>query len=292
MKPVAFDYVRAESREEVLELLAEAGDDAVLLAGGMSLGPMLNFRMATPTLVIDLNRVPGLDAIQVNGTATTGAMLRQARAMREARLMEAVPLLSMALPWVGHIQTRNRGTLGGSAAHADPSAEIPLCLVTLGGSVSLATTTGERQVPAAEFFQGVLATAKAEDEMITALHWPTAGSEQGFAFAEEARRHGDFALAAAAAKIEIDRNGNLIGGTLGLAGIGERPAARDLESWAGATLDPSIAKDIAAAASGAIDAMDDHVADATYRRHLAQWLGTRVLLQASAAARGAEGNAS
>lgn len=281
MKPVAFDYARAESRAEVLDLLAEVGDEAALLAGGMSLGPMLNFRAAMPGLVIDLNRVPDLDGVAVNGTVTTGAMLRQAKAMRHGALMGAVPLLALALPWVGHMQTRSRGTFGGSVAHADPSAEIPLCLVTLGGEIELSAKGGDRRVAARDFFEGVLTTARRDEEMIAALRWPAAGARQGFAFAEEAQRHGDFALTAAAAWVELDEGGNIAGGALGLGGVEDRPVAHDLAAWSGVRLDEATAKDIAATAADGAEAMDDHIADARYRRHLARLLGARVLVDAA-----------
>lgn len=284
MKPVAFDYARAGSVEEVLDLLAEAGEDAALLAGGMSLGPMLNFRAAMPGLVIDLNQVPDLDGVAINGAVTTGAMLRQARSMKDAALMAAVPLLNLALPWVGHMQTRSRGTFGGSVAHADPSAEIPLCLVTLGGQIMLASKSGAREVPAREFFEGVLTTARREDEMIAALEWPNAGPRQGFAFTEEAQRHGDFALTAAAAWVALDDTGNIACGALGLGGVEDRPVATDLDDWAGAKMDEATAADIAATVAAAADAMDDHVADARFRTHLARVLGAKVLRQAAVGA--------
>jgi 2-furoyl-CoA dehydrogenase FAD binding subunit len=279
VKPVAFDYVRAGSIEEVLDLLLEAGDDAVLLAGGMSLGPMLNLRAATPSLVIDLNRTAGLDGITANGAVTTGAMLRQAQAMRDDLLMTAVPLLAKAMPSIGHYQTRSRGTLGGSIAHADPSAELPLCLLTLGGEVELQSKDGLRRVAADEFFEGVLTTARQPTEMITAIHWPRRSG--GFGFVEEAQRHGDFALTAAAVWIELDAAGNLAGGRLGLGGVEDRPVAFELQEFAGAPLDEKLAAQVAGDLAGRTDPMDDHVADAAYRRQLAGVLGRRALMAAA-----------
>ena len=283
MKPVAFDYVRAGSVEEVLDLLNEVGDDAALLAGGMSLGPMLNLRAATPVLVIDLNKAPGLDEIAVNGAATTGAMLRQAVAMADPGLMAALPLLAKAMPSIGHYQTRSRGTLGGSIAHADPSAELPLCLLTLGGEVELQSTAGDRRVAADDFFEGVLTTAREPTEMITRLHWPRRAG--GFGFAEEAQRHGDFALTAAAAWVELDDDGKLAGGRLGLGGVEDRPVAFDLGGFAGALLADGGAREIANGIAGRTDPMGDHVADAAYRRQLARVLGARALLEAAGEAR-------
>lgn len=283
MKPVAFDYARAGSVEEALDLLHEVGEDAALLAGGMSLGPMLNLRAATPTLVIDLNATPGLCGITANGAVATGAMLRQAVAMKDAGLMAAVPLLSKAMPWIGHYQTRSRGTLGGSIAHADPSAELPLCLLTLGGEVELREKSGSRRVAADDFFEGVLTTARRPTEMITAIHWPRL--EGGFGFAEEAQRHGDFALTAAAAWVELSDDGDLARGRLGLGGVEDKPVAYDLAGYAGAALDDKLARQIGADIAGRTDPMDDHVADAAYRRQLAQVLGARALIDAAGEAR-------
>lgn len=287
MKPVAFDYVRAETRDHVLELLDELGDEATLLAGGLSLGPMLNFRAATPEVLIDLNQVRGMDAVRINGRAATGAMLRQARAMADGALMDAVPLLRLALPWVGHYQTRSRGTFGGSVAHADPSAEIPLCLVTLGGEVELQSADSFRRVAARAFFEGVLTTLREETEMIAALHWPTRQPRTGYAFAEEAQRHGDFALTAAAAWLGLDEDGAIAGGGLGFGGVEDRPVAIDLAKYAGARPDEKQISEIAAIAARRLDAMDDHVAPAAYRAHLARVLGARVLKEAAADAAGA-----
>ncbi len=279
MKPVAFDYVRASSIEEVLDLLLEAGDDAVLLAGGMSLGPMLNLRAATPSLVIDLNRTAGLGGITANGAVTTGAMLRQTQAMRDDLLMTVVPLLAKAMPSIGHYQTRSRGTLGGSIAHADPSAELPLCLLTLGGEVELQSKDGSRRVAADDFFEGVLTTARQPTEMITAIHWPRRSGS--FGFVEEAQRHGDFALTAAAVWIELDATGSLAGGRLGLGGVEDRPVAFDLKEFAGAPVDENLATQVARDIAGRTDPMDDHVADAAYRRQLAGVLGKRALMEAA-----------
>jgi 2-furoyl-CoA dehydrogenase FAD binding subunit len=283
MKPVAFDYVRAGSIEEVLDLLNEVGDDTALLAGGMSLGPMLNLRAATPVLVIDLNHAAGLDGITINGAITTGAMLRQAKGMTDAGLMKNLPLLNKAMPWIGHYQTRSRGTFGGSIAHADPSAELPLCLLTLGGEVELQSKTGTRQVAAADFFEGVLTTARQETELITALHWPRRPG--GVGFAEEAQRHGDFALTAAAAWVELGDSGQITQGRLGIGGVEDRPVAFDLAEFNGWALDADFARQIGEEIAGRTDPMDDHLADAAYRRQLAKVLGAKALMEAAGEAR-------
>ena len=172
MKPAAFEYCRPDTLDEALELLHELGPDASVLAGGMSLGAMLNMRLVRPAAVVDIKRIPGLDAAIVAGEVRTGATLTQARALEHDTLMREVPLLALALPWVGHFQTRNRGTLCGSVAHADPSAEMPLVLTTLDGEVELQSARGTRRVRAREFFVDIMTTARAQDELLTALVWP------------------------------------------------------------------------------------------------------------------------
>lgn len=293
MKPVAFDYARPESVDEALAVLAEVGDDAAPLAGGLSLGPMLNFRMARPTVVIDLNHVTSLAEVTINDATIddatiddaetrTGATVRQADAMADGDLMAAVPLLAKAFPHIGHYQTRARGTLGGSAAHADPSAELPLALATLGGTVELASRGATRSVPAADFFEAALTTARAEDELLVALNWPARKPGAGYAFDEIAQRRGDFAIVAAAAWLVLDGNGNVTDGALGLGGVEDRPRVFDLKAAMGGS--PVTDDGIAAAVEAALaplDPMSDPVADADYRRQLARVLGARVLNDAA-----------
>ena len=279
MKPPAFDYARPDTLDEALALLSEFGPDATLLAGGMSLGAMLNMRLARPGIVIDLNRVPGLDQIETrNGHVTTGARVRQAVAMKDSGLIEAIPMLGLALPHVGHYQTRNRGTLGGSVAHADPSAEIPLCLVACGGAVTLSSKRGTRVVAAADFFHGPLTTARAPDELITALNWPR-DPDAGSGFAEIAQRHGDFAIAAAAARATV-RGGAIFSLSFALGGIEDRPRAFDTSAFIGAPATAETAQEISNQAAREVDPVSDLQANADYRRHLAALLGARAINQA------------
>src|SRR5204862_5860098 len=164
------DYYRPQALSEAVALLSDMGDEATILAGGMTLGPMLNLRVARPRAVIDISRIPALKTISVQSNVVlTGAGVTQSDALRSEVIQREVPLLAMALPWVGHFQTRNRGTLGGSVAHADPSAEIPLCLVVTGGSVLLRSRKRERRVKAADFFVVALTTERQPDEIILAL---------------------------------------------------------------------------------------------------------------------------
>jgi CO/xanthine dehydrogenase FAD-binding subunit len=283
MKPVAFEYCRPESIAEAVALLAEFGPEASVLAGGMSLGPMLNMRLARPAALIDVKRVQGMDGVAAHGAWTrTGATLRQAAAMRDPVLMQSVPLLALALPHVGHFQTRNRGTLGGSVAHADPSSEIPLALATLGGEVELASRRGTRRMAARDFFVDVLTTARLSDELLTGLLWPPRRAGAGHAFDEVCQRHGDFAIVAIATEAVVDANGKLTHLALGLGGVESRPVVADTATFLGRTADPALAREIAAAAADAADPMSDLKATADYRRALVRASGAAVLAAAFA----------
>jgi 2-furoyl-CoA dehydrogenase FAD binding subunit len=286
MKPVAFEYCRPDSIAEAVTLLEEFGPDASVLSGGMSLGPMLNMRLVRPVALVDVKRVPGMDRVVAQGAEIrTGATLRQAAAMRDATLMQSVPLLALALPHVGHFQTRNRGTLGGSVAHADPSSEIPLALATLGGAIELASRRGTRRIAAREFFVDVLTTARESDELLTALLWPARRVNAGHAFDEICQRHGDFAIVAIAAEAVVDANGALAHLALGLGGVESRPMVADTAAFLGRNADAALAREIAAAAADSADPMSDLKATADYRRALVRASGAAVLAAAFADAR-------
>jgi 2-furoyl-CoA dehydrogenase FAD binding subunit len=236
MKPRPFDYVRPDTVEEVLALLAEYGDDARILAGGQSLIPMLNLRLLDPAVLVDISQIAALQTIdEHNGTVEVGAVVTQSELLAWPQLSQKLALVSLALPSVGHFQTRNKGTVCGSIAHADPSAELPLALAVLGGEVVLRSKArGERVLPAGEFQQDMLTTARAPDELIAAVRFPvTAG--QGFAFREVARRHGDFAIVSVAAAVEDKRTVRL-----GVGGMAGKPMVRRIalddiaaiEQWA------------------------------------------------------------
>jgi len=197
MKPARFEYIRPDTLEEALVVLAESGDDAKVLAGGQSLVPAMNMRLVRPAVVVDLNHVDGLDAVSnETGSFSVQALVRQS----DRRLLEH-RLLSEALPHVGHFVTRNRGTVVGSVAHADPAAELPLCLVLLEGTVLARSPRGERVIPAGSFFLGPYTTALAPDELVVETRWPLPAESDGFAFEELTQRAGDFALAMAAAQV-------------------------------------------------------------------------------------------
>jgi 2-furoyl-CoA dehydrogenase FAD binding subunit len=285
MKPVAFDYYRPGTVAETLSLLSEFRENAALLAGGMTLGPMLNLRMVRPHAVIDISRMDALRAISLSGNALiTGSMLIQCDALESEIVRREVPLLARGLPFVGHFQTRNRGTLGGSVAHADPSAEIPLCLVVTGGSVVLRSRKRERRVKAADFFVGALTTERQPDEIILALEWPRAPADAGHAFDEITQRHGDFAIAAAACQLRLDRSNRITALSLGLGGVESRPVAIDVRRFIGQPL-PEILSALADHASASVDPMEDHAASAEFRRALARTLVRRVVEKAHADAR-------
>ncbi|MFL6796705.1 MAG: FAD binding domain-containing protein [Xanthobacteraceae bacterium] len=226
MKPRPFDYARPDTVDEALALLAEHGDDSRVLAGGQTLIAMLNLRVAEPALLIDVTRITELAGItERDGKVEVGAAMTQNQLLNWPQLRQKLPLLFAALPWVGHFQTRNKGTVCGSIAHADPTSELPLSLALLQGEVVLRSSRGTRVLPAHEFQQGMLTTARAPDELITAVRFPV--TTGGSAFREVARRHGDFAIVGVGALIE---NGGSI--RLGVAGMTDRPMVRRIDAGA------------------------------------------------------------
>ena len=271
MKPAPFDYVRAESLDEVLDVLAAEQGEARILAGGQSLLPMLSMRLARPRVVIDIGRIRGLDAIETAKDGLVAAAgLRQAALLAHSGLDRSHPLLAAALPWVGHAQTRARGTVCGSVAHADPSAELPLCLVALGGSVRLASRRGRRRVEARDFFTGLMSTDRREDEMIEAVAFPEAKRETAYAFREFGRRHGDFAIVSVAAIVTTKRIEITVGG------VDDVPARRVWPRLDGSALDDALN-----ALAWELDARDDIHADQRLRRDLVRSLGRNAITEAS-----------
>jgi 2-furoyl-CoA dehydrogenase FAD binding subunit len=269
MKPAPFDYVRAESLGEALGVLASEGGDARIIAGGMSFLPMLNMRLARPKVLVDIMRVGTLAKIEATERhIRIGAGVRQARLLDWPELDRRLPLVARALPWTGHAQTRSRGTVCGSIAHADPSAELPLCLVALGGEVHLRSLRRARTVIAADFFTGMMATAKADDELIEAVSFPAAAGD-GVAFREVARRHGDFAIVACAAVATRDRVRLTVGG------VADAPMAKD---WP--ILDGDALGDALNGFAYELDARDDIHASARYRRELVRRIGRQVIEEA------------
>lgn len=285
MKPVAFDYHRPQTVPEALALVSDMREEAAILAGGMTLGPMLNMRLVRPRAVIDITRIQALKLIANTGNRVmTGAGVVQRDALHSDVIASELPLLAMALPWVGHFQTRNRGTLGGSVAHSDPSAEIPLCLCICGGTVVLQSRRRERRVKAADFFLGALTTARQSDEMITALEWPRTPPHTGCAFAEIAQRHGDFAIAAAGCHVRLGPDGRLTDLSLGLGGVENRPVTPIMHDFCG-RIPEQIGADLAEHVCAQMTAMDDHVASAEFRLALTRVLVVQVFNEALAQAK-------
>ena len=267
MKPAAFDYIRAGSTDEILQLLAEYGEDARILAGGQSLMAALNMRLAQPRVLIDISRVEELSTIRVKrGWMQMGAAVTQRAVEMVVRDESTIPLLAQALPHLGHFQTRNRGTVCGSIAHADPSAELPLCLATLGGSVELRSRRRRRRIPAGEFFQGVLTTAREADELIESVRFPLANKQTRYGFVEFSMRHGDFALVALAAAVSGEEV------RLGVGGVADRPWVETLPLTTGTDLDAALEN-----LAWKLGAQDDQHASARYRRHLVRNMGAQLI---------------
>ena len=291
MKPAPFDYIRPDSLAEVCELLA-ADEDARVIAGGQTLVPMLAMRLARPAKLVDILRLPELAGIREQaGSIVVGATTRQAHAERDPVIRASVPMLARVLPWVGHPPTRNRGTIGGSIANADPSAEIPLVAVTLGAEILLATSRGERSVPANDFFIGAMLTAIGQGECVRAIRFPVWPHRRiGVGFFEISARRSDFAFVAAAAQVALDEENRCIDVALGVGGVGDRPLRLDVASLIDTKLDTAAMVDAVNAASTNMEANSDLHASASYRRRVAVTLCIRALEQArgNAAARPTE----
>jgi len=222
MKPAPFRYFAPRTVDEAISLLHEHGDEAKVLAGGQSLVPLMNFRFATPSVLIDVNRVDGLGDVRTGEVLQIGATVRQLQAENSPAIAQAVPVIRQALRYVGHAATRSRGTIGGSLAHADPAAELPAVLVALDGDVSVRSTRGERLVPARALFAGLFTTSLEPDELITAIRFPALPGHS--AVYEVARRRGDFAIAGAIALLTPSSEGTISQARIALFGVGPTPA--------------------------------------------------------------------
>jgi CO/xanthine dehydrogenase FAD-binding subunit len=292
MKPAPFDYVRPDSLGEACRLLA-GDEDARLIAGGQTLVPMLAMRLARPAKLIDILRLPELAGIREEaGAVIVGATTRQAQAERDPVIRASVPMLARVLPWVGHPPTRNRGTVGGSIANADPSAEIPLVAVTLGADILLASTDGPTSMPADDFFIGPMLTTIGQGECVSAIRFPIWPHQRiGVGFFEISARRSDFAFVAAAAQVALDDAGRCLAVALGVGGVGDRPLRLDVSSLVGTELDAASVAAAVNAAAGELDATSDLHASAAYRRRVASVLCIRALEQArvDASARSREG---
>lgn len=269
MKPPPFDYSRPESVAEAVRLLTDLGDDGKVLAGGQSLVPLLNMRLAAPQHLVDINRLPELDYVRVEGDAVrVGALARHATVLASEEAAAAQPLLRQALSNVAHATIRNRGTTVGSIVHADPAGEMTAVLAVLGGTVTIASASGERTVPAAEFFLGPLESAVNTGDLAIEAAFPVLASGSGTAFVEVARRHGDYAICGVAAVVTPEST------RVGFISVASTPLVLDLTD----------VDDVSSAVRDQVRPDADIHATAEYRRHLAAVLAERAVRQARAAA--------
>lgn len=286
MKSAPFEYLLAESVDHALSALSAHGLDAKLIAGGQSLVPMMAMRLARPAVLVDINRLGELKQVDIGADSVCmGAATRQRDVEDDTALHMALPLVRDALRWVGHVQTRNRGTVGGSLVHADPSAELPLAACVLDARFRLRSEAeGEREVTAEDFFLGPMFTATGESECLVEIEWPVwQGGGVRTAFEETAMRHGDFAMASAACQLQLDEAGICHRAAIGLGGMDGRPMAFAglAQQLVGQRIDAATAWDVAVQAVALTEPGSDLHADADYRRHLGAVLLSRVLLRAA-----------
>jgi 2-furoyl-CoA dehydrogenase FAD binding subunit len=273
LKPARFDYLRAEDRAHALAALRHAGEDGRILAGGQSLMAVLNMRLAQPKLLIDISSTAELNYVTVDhqaGELVIGAAATQASVEWRQSLADEVPLLQLAFPNISHFQIRNRGTVCGSIAHADPSAELPLVLTALGGHVTLSSERGTRTLDTDALFQGMLMTARAADELIVSAHYPLKKTGERYGFLEFSARHGDYAMVACAAVVSDTSI------RLAVGGVADRPT---LAVWP--RLEGDDLKDAINDFSWQLDAQDDKQVSAAYRRHLTRQLSAEAIRKAA-----------
>jgi aerobic carbon-monoxide dehydrogenase medium subunit len=291
VKPAAFRYLRPTSLDQALALLADADGQAKPIAGGQSLVPMMAFRLAEPGILVDIGRLPGLSEIRIDAEGTHfGPLVRWRDIERDARLATAQPLIAEAVRHIAHYQVRNRGTIGGSCAHADPAAEMPGVAVTCEAQFSVASRRGRRTLAANEFFVGPLSTALEPDELIVGIHFPPWPASRRCAFEELARRRGDFAMAGVAVFYDAGEDGTCRNAHIGVIGLGDRPMRlREVEQLLeGRRIEPAVLAAAGAAARDAVEPHDDIHAPASYRKALAGVLLERALAQAAAGGRQVE----
>jgi carbon-monoxide dehydrogenase medium subunit len=289
VKPPLFEYHRAASIDEVVELLAEYADEAKVLAGGQSLVPLLSLRLARPAHLVDINRVAALATIENGNGLTMGALVRHRAVERSDVVGTANPLLAHAVRFIGHSAIRNRGTIGGSIAHADPAAELPAVLLALDGEIEARSVRGTRTIPASALFEGFLTTSLEPDELLTAVRVPAWPVGTGCSVQEFSRRSGDFAIVGVAATVRLDGNGNVGEARLAFSGVDQVPVrATAAESvLAGATPSDELWKSAAHAAATPLEPGSDIHGSAAYRKQLAAVLAERALKEAHARAKDA-----
>ena len=285
MKPAPFEYHAPTRVEEALDHLAQLGYDAKPLAGGQSLIPLMNFRLAQPSALIDLNNIPELAYIRAcdDGGVAIGAMTRDSAVEREALVAERAPLLHETMPHVAYEQIRNRGTFGGNIAHADPTGQLPAVCVALDARCRIRGKAGERWASAGEFFVGTFATVLQPDELLVEVALPPMPPRSGWSYKQAARQHGDYAMAGVAAVVRLDERGRCQAARLVYLGVGDRPviASRAAQVLVGQSPAAEAIRAAAAAASrDDVDPGSDIHASAAYRRHLVNVLTRRALAEA------------
>lgn len=282
MKPPPFGYSRPESLDDALRLLGESGNDAKVLAGGQSLVPLLSMRLAAPRQLVDINRVSELAYVRVDeNTVRVGALARQADVERDDRAAAVQPLLRQALQLVAHPTIRNRGTVVGSLAHADPAGELTAVLAVLGGAVRLASARGDRTVAAEQFFVGPLSTSAAADELVVEASFPGRPPRNGSAFVEVSRRHGDYAICGVAVCVTVDEDGELQAGKAAFISVGPTPVVVELSEPVAGTHPGGDLSDVHDAVCAAVSPEPDIHASAEYRRQLAGVLAVRAIREAA-----------
>ena len=282
MKPATFEYHDPATLSEATALLSRLGEDARVLAGGQSLVPLMNFRLARPAHLVDLNRVAELDFLSVeDGDLRIGAMTRQRRLERSEEVAACWPLLREAAGFIGHVQIRNRGTVGGSLAHAFPSAELPVAMVTLDATLVLQGEDGERTVAAEDFFFGTMTTALEPGELLREVRVPAPAAGSGASFQEVSRRYGDFALAGAAALVTLDQDGAVAGARLTLTGAAPIRACDAEAAVMGEKPSETLFREAARRAVSGIEQDSDIHASAEYRRRACEVLARRALTEAA-----------
>jgi len=284
MKPAPFKYVAATSLDQALSLKAQYGEDARFLAGGQSLIPAMNFRLARPAVLIDINGLTALAGVDRSkaGDIRIGALTRYRALERDGDFLKACPLFADALPHIGHPQIRNRGTIGGNLSHADPASELPAVATAMGARMSIKSSRGERDVAAADFFVGLLTTDLQPDEMLVEIALPAAKQRSGAAFMEIARRRGDFALAGVAAIVTLDDAGRCSDVRLALCGVGDTPvdASAAASSLIGQPCSDKVIETVTAGVQEKIAPAGNVHASADYQRHIAGVLTRRAIAAA------------
>lgn len=278
MKPAPFKYAAARSVAEAAALLDQHGDDAKVLAGGQSLIPLMNLRLARPAVLVDINDVDGLDGVSRNGALEIGATARQAAVLRSREVRQYAPIVGDALRHVGHVGIRTRGTFGGATAHADPASEIPAVLLGLDAEIVASGPGGERTIAAEDFFVSTFTTSLEENEVLTAVRLPYPTDQARWAFHEVARRHGDFALVGVAVVAEVDASGVCTKARIALSGVSDAPVrAKDAEEALVGRPIGEAAEDAGRLAAEQLDPPSDFHASSTYRKQVSRVLVTRAI---------------